>query len=210
MPDSTTNFQFTIKNLIAVTVGVAFNLWLYRLSPSWALIAAAPLAVIIVTPIVPGVGLLFFLPLISALSWVVCQFIPWWVSPPDLVLAGALGVLSLVSLIAFTVPRTLRHHRRSNSRDGVVLLGLGNSGLGGLLIGFMVAIPLSLYQGVAYWFGWGFDLFAIVAPFGLVPATAFFGIAIGTVLGFVCDIVAGIEMRNRAKQIASDRGISIR
>lgn len=196
--------QTTIRSIIGVTMLVAGWLALGQIAPNiaWMVLGMALLAAASI--LFRRAQMLFWTPLAICLNWVTVSFVASWILPSELLMFSALGAASIFSISIFAVERTLRKYRhsarRSARRNGVLLTGIGNAVIAGLVVGVMIGIPI-LLAGLAAMFMWSpfaleFGLrMGILLPFlGL-----FAGAIVGLVPGFVCDIIVAMDFNKRSR-----------
>jgi hypothetical protein len=114
-------------------------------------------------------------------------------------------VVFVVAVSEFTIRRTRSKFRTRTIRKGVFFLAIQNGALSGIFVAFQFGLPV-LTSCLATWFT------AFPVPIGRLAYMAVFfplvtctilGVALGGVLGFVCDRLIALDFENRQKPIGT-------
>ena len=150
----------------------------------------------------------FWLPCLASINYMFLSLMPWWTSPSEEIVLGFAALASITAIFVFSKNRTLRAYRKLDNRGGVLLAGIGNSGLGGVYTGLMIALPyfasllmLSLLGSL------GMIQIGIAALITLPIAGGLLGLLLGIGFGFIFDIMIALEFRNRPRN--TNRGITM-
>ena len=191
--------QTSIATLLSTTAIAAIWFGLYRFAPDAAWLLVGIVGFGSYSIYTRKLSRLFWLPFILCINWILLSLTSWWL-PVEIVFLIGLVLVSLVATTTFAIIRTRQMASNYKSRDGVIFVGWSQSSLAGFLVGLSIALPIFV-AGI-------FPLspiprFFIDGGIGLIIALPigglFAGMALGVILGFVCDIIVGLDFKKRSR-----------
>ncbi len=195
--------QLLIRDFLSVTTIIAIWFATFVASPDTAWLFLGAALTFCAALILRQSFLVFLLPLVfSANLMLLLNFRVALNAPSAAILIGFI-VVFVVAVSEFTIRRTCFKFRTRTNRKGVVFIAIQNGALSGIFVAFQFGLPV-LTSCVASWFT-AFpvpigNLAYISVFFPLVVCTVL-GVALGGVLGFVCDRLIALDFQNRQTPI---------
>ena len=148
---------------------------------------------------------MFWLPLAGMINFGVASSQNRVISEVELFVIGIVWVI--VSFVAYVTIKSRRHFQKKDQPKGVLFTTLRLSVFAGLMISSMLSIPTVIYLIILG----AFDYDALDRVFVAIPlAGMFLGLAAGTLMSFVCDILIGLDFQKRRKIEREKRAATIR
>jgi hypothetical protein len=198
--------QISIRDLMSVTAIVAiwFVMFVNSSDTGWLFLGTA--LTFSSALILRQSFLVFLFPLVFSASLMLLINLRAALNAPSTAILIGFVVVFVVAVSEFTIRRTCFKFRTRTTRRGVVFVAIQNGALSGILVAFQVGLPV-LISGLATWFtAFPVPISSLVYMsvfFPLVACTTL-GVALGGVLGFVCNRLIALDIENRQTPIRTE------
>ena len=197
--------QIAIRDLMGVTAIIAIWFAMFVVSPDTGWLFLGTALTFCAALILRQPFLVFLLPFVfSANLMLLINLRVAWDAPSAVILIGFI-VVFIVAVSEFTIRLTCFKFRTRTIRKGVVFTAIQNGALSGIFVAFQFGLPV-LTSCLATWFT-AFPVpignLAYVSVFFPLVACTILGVALGGVLGFVCDRLIALDFDNRQTPIST-------
>lgn len=131
-------WQISILATMSLTGLMACWLGVFALSPHVACLLIGALILLSNTIMQRQLQMLFWLPLVVSVNWLVLSVSPMWVPPPAAISAGILGILSIIAIVVFTLNLCCEKLKHSRKLFDVLLCCVMSAGLASVYVTAMI------------------------------------------------------------------------
>jgi hypothetical protein len=193
-------YQITIRELMGITLITACWCAGFAVSPNigWLFLGGAVMAGLAYVLRQPQA--LFLLPLVVCANWVLLvKCSAAWTAPSSAIMFRGGVVVATIAIATFTIGRTRNRFRNQTARTGVIFVAIRNGIVSGIIVGLQFGFPV-LIAGLTTWltpFPISLNSLLTMAVFFPLMSCSMLGVALGAVLGLVCDAIVAADFRDR-------------